>query len=275
MLPKLLPDLYDLPMSLGDHLHELRRRLVLPIACIVVVFIGAMAFQAQLKLLLVRPLQWGLALLSAEELAKLGVAPGTDRLLTSFSLGESTMLSMAVAMDAAIALTIPVVLWQLWAFVATGLKASERRLAFLFVPFGVILFYLGAMAGYFWGLPYMFAWLIQWEAGDPVAARALFGMSLYHELFLNLTVCFGLVMDIPWAVMVLVRVGFVSVAQFGRLRRFIAVINLVLAAMITPTSDLFSLMVMFVPMQLLFEGGLLASRAMMWMKARREARGGR
>ena len=273
MLPKLLPDLVDMPMGLGDHLHELRRRLVMPIACLVVAFIAAMAVQDRLKLLLVQPLRWALEILGPEVTTKLGIDPTSDRLLTSFSLGESTMLSMSVAMDAAVLVTIPVLLWQLWSFVATGLKREERRLAFLFVPFGVILFYVGAVVGYFWGLPYMFAWLVQWEASDPTAREALFGMALYHELFVNMTLCFGLIMDIPWAVMVLVRVGFVSVAQFSRLRRYVAIINVILAAMITPTTDLVSLMVMFIPMQLLFEGGLLASRAMMWMKARREASG--
>jgi len=273
MLPKLLPNLVDLPMGLGDHLHELRRRLVLPVACIVVAFFVAFAFHAELKLLLVRPLRQAIALIDPAAAMKLGLSVDSSRLLTPLTLQESTLLSAQVSFDAAIALTIPVLLFQLWMFVATGLKAAERRLAFLFVPFGVILFYTGALVGYFWGLPYFFAWLMEWQAADPVASTFFLGMDLYHKFFLNMTLCFGLIMDIPWAVMVLVRVGFVSIAQFSRLRRYVAIINLMLAAVITPTTDFFSLMVMFIPMQLLFEGGLLASRLMMWMKARREARG--
>ena len=273
MLPRLLPNLVDMPMNLGDHLHELRKRLVLPIASIVVVFFVAFAFNAELKLLLVRPLRQAIALIDPAAALKLGLSADSSRLLTPLTLQESTLLSAQVSFDAALAVTIPVLLYQLWMFVATGLKAAERRLAFLFVPFGVILFYSGCLVGYFWGLPYFFAWLMEWQAADPVASSFFLGMGLYHAFFLNMTICFGLIMDIPWAVMVLVRVGFVSIAQFSRLRRIVAIINLLMAAMITPTTDFFSLMVMFVPMQLLFEGGLLASRLMMWMKARREARG--
>lgn len=272
MLPRLLPDLADMPMSLGEHLHELRKRLVLPIAVLVVAFLVAVAFHNELKEIVVWPLKRALQLIDPAAAARLGLDPESYRQLTPLTLGESTLLSMQVAFDVAIAVTIPVALYQLWMFVAVGLKAEERRLAFLFVPLGVILFYVGAIVGFFWGLPYFFAWLLEWEASDTVARSYLIGMSQYHGFFLNMTLCFGLIMDIPWAVMVLVRVGFVSIAQFVKMRRIIAVINLIAAAMITPTTDFFSLMAMFVPMQLLFEGGLLASRVMMWQKARREAR---
>jgi len=283
-MPKLIPDLADMPMSLGDHLHERRKRIITPVIALIVFFIAAFVFQAELKLMLVKPLQWAIAIVGPENAAKAGmvaaggskVVYGIDigaytlmlinkvpadpaRLLHSFELGESTMLSMSVSFDAAIVLTIPIIIYQLWMFVAVGLKQQERMLGFLFIPAGVIFFYIGGIAGYFVGLPYFFAWLIEWQANDPTAVSQL-GQSLYHEIFVTMTICFGLIMDIPWLVMVLVRVGLVSVEQFSKWRRVVIFANVVLAAMITPTADIGSLAAIFIPMQLLFELGLFAAR---------------
>jgi len=259
----LLPHVLDMPMSLGDHLHELRRRLIIVIAVLVVSIIVAFSFQSWLKLLLVHPLQQAILILGPEKAKELGLPfPPTPRLLTPLALAESALLSVRVSLDAAVVVTLPVLLFQLWHFVAVGLKTSERRLGFLFIPFGVILFYLGGLLGFFWGLPYFYAWLISWQADDLTATTFQVRMHEYHDDFVNWTLCAGIIMDVPWLVMVLVRTGLVSVDAFTKWRRIIIVLNMVLAAMITPTADLGSLIAVFIPMQVLFELGLLASRVL-------------
>lgn len=262
---------FDLPMSLGDHLEELRRRIIWPIIIFGALFIVGFVMQKPLKEILIKPLQWAIRIAGADASAQIGMSADTMRLLQAFDLSESTMLSMSVAFDAALTISFPIFVYQLWKFISVGLKEKERQLGFLFVPLGVIFFYAGACAGYFYGLPYFFAWLIDWHVADPTAQRMVLGMTLYHDFFVNMTICFGLIMDIPWLVIVLVRVGLVTVEQLSKWRRVVIVINLVLAAGITPTSDVGSLLAMFLPMQALFELGLLASRFIMWRTKREVA----
>ncbi len=399
-----LPHLVDMPMSLGDHLHELRRRLMVPIAVLVVGFLAAFAYNKELKVVYAQPLLHAIRILGPEHARDLGLdsssylvrakpltgqpkpaegksfpgdggpaleaaldhptavavdaagnlfiadqfhscirkvdkatgaittvagtatagfsgdggpataaeldcpgwvsvdaagdlfiadtnnqrirkvdaatgvittvagnGAGIERnpasIFTSTGLGESAMVSMSVSFYAALALTIPFLVYQIWRFVSVGLLQNERQLAFLFVPAGIIFFYTGAVLGYFWGLPYYFAWLLEWSAADPTLKEQMVPPTVYQSSFTMMTVCFGLMMDIPWLVMILVRLGFVTTAKLARMRKFVILINTVIASLVTPP-DGTSMIVMMIPLQLLFEGGLLASRAMMWYNAR-------
>ncbi len=257
-----LPAQFDMPMGLGDHLHELRRHIMRPLMVLAVVFIGAFAYQAQLKHVMMWPYSQAIHIVGPETAAKIGLpADGANVKLVVLDIGESALTAARVAFTAAIMVTLPVLLWGLWRFIAVGLNQQERRLAFLFVPLGVICFYLGTVAGYFVGLPYMYAFLIKFAALDDQIVFQL-RLSEYLDSFIFWTICFGLVMDIPWLVIVLVRVGLVTPTWLAINRKYVALINLILAACITPTSDAMSLLAMFVPMQLLFEIGLVVSRFM-------------
>jgi sec-independent protein translocase protein TatC len=266
-----LPSLVDMPMGLGEHLGELRRRLVIPLIAIGIVFIAAFAFQGELKQAMVWPLKRAIQIVGADTAISVGLVKDKAqfagimeqplRCLSVLSVAESTTTAVKLSITAAITVTLPILLWQIWGFVCVGLTAKERRLAFLFVPLGVIFFYIGTVAGYVVGLPYFYAWLIEFTAGDQTAVYQL-RQAEYIDEFITWTVSFGLVMDIPWLVMVLVRTGMVAPKTIAKARRYIVAVNLILAACITPTSDLFSLMAMFLPMQFLFEIGLFCSRFM-------------
>jgi sec-independent protein translocase protein TatC len=269
-----LPHLLDMPMSLGDHLEELRRRMIMPLLALAVCFIAAFAYNKELKTIYIRPLIQAIEIAGPKAAHDLGLDlpkdGSTPRILTSMDLTESAMVSMSVSFYAALAATIPILVYQVWKFVSVGLLAKERQLAFLFVPAGIIFFYAGAVLGYFWGLPYYFAWMIEWTAGDPTTKQVV-RQAYYQDSFTMMTVCFGLVMDIPWLVMVLVRVGFVTPDQLAKFRKLVVLINTVVASLITPP-DGTSMIAMMIPLQLLFEGGLAASRLMMWNNRRLAAR---
>jgi len=260
LLPEILPSMADIPMSLGDHLHELRRRLVWPIITFLGIFIAAFAFQVELKHVLLWPLKRAIAIVGPEVASTVGFRlHDGDRMLFVLELAESTTTAVRISMIAAAAVTLPVFLFHLWRFVATGLKSKERRLGFLFIPAGVLFFYSGLIIGYFIGLPYFYAFLIEFMARDTTAVYQL-RQSEYVDTFVVWTLASGLIMDIPWLVVVLVRVGLLTPDKIAEHRKLITIGNLVLAAIITPTADMASLLAMFVPMQALFEIGLLASR---------------
>jgi sec-independent protein translocase protein TatC len=266
------PSLMDIPMGLGDHLHELRRRLIVPLIAIGVVFIVAFIFTREINHWMQWPLRRAVQIVGFETARDVGmlqtqdeydhIMDGKKPLLTAMSMAEGTGAAVKVSGTLGIVIALPILLGQLWRFIAVGLKEKERRLAFLFVPLGVIFFYIGLVPGYFFGVPYFFAWMIQFNNAMYPDVGMLLKLEDYINDFIIWLVSFGLVMDIPWLVMVVVRVGLVTPQKIASYRRYIVGVNIILAACITPTSDLGSLLAMFIPMQVLFEVGLLASRFM-------------
>lgn len=253
----------DVPQSLGSHLDELRRRLTWPVILCVVCFFVAFLFQNQLKLLFVAPLQHAIEIVNRTDPTTSARAGLTfpegqpERLLKTFDLTESMMTSMSLSFWAALAITIPFLLHQLYQFIAVGLNSRERHLAFLFVPVAVICFYAGACFGYYLGMPWFFAWFITWTSNDPIGTFDL-RLASYRDTFFFYTICFGLMFDVPWAVVVVVRVGLVRLATLAKGRRIAFMITTILAALIAP-GDMFSMLAVMFPLYGLFELGLFCA----------------
>jgi sec-independent protein translocase protein TatC len=247
-------------MPLGEHLKELQRRLWPPVVVLAVAFIVAFAFQSYLMTLLAWPLRRAVALVP-DDCKTLGISTDPNaNLLQVFDLGEAASVAAWLSFYAAITLAAPVLLWQLWNFIAPGLLPHERRLAFLFVPAGVIGFYFGCVIGYLYGLPWFMAFLISFSALNPEVSLTALRLESYLDFFVLWTIALGCVMDSPWAVVCVVRTGLVHPRTIAKARRYVLVGTLALAAIITPGGDLGSLMALFVPMYLLFEIGLFVSR---------------
>ncbi len=261
------PPLEDLPMSLGDHLHELRRRLIIPLISIGILFLAAFAIEKQLKLLVAQPMSWAIDIFP-EMSEQVGLKKPVK--FGALDVLESALVSMSVSFYAAIFVAFPILVYQLWMFVGVGLLPKERRLAFLFIPAGIMFFYAGTIIGYFYGLPYYYAWMIKWTANDPTAVFML-TLKTYHKNFVLMTIIFGVIADIPWLVMVLVRVGLVTVDQLAKHRKVAIMVNTVIAAFITPPDGI-SMLIMMLPLFLLFELGLIFSRVMMWHHGRMESK---
>jgi len=251
----------DVPVPLGDHLDELRRRLIWPAVVWGIIFVAAFAFENELKVLFVQPLVWAVESATPAVAAKAGIpqlAPGDYHYLKTLDLGESMSVSMSLSMWAAFAVVMPLFIFQVYSFIAIGLTARERRLAFLMVPVAVILFYLGAVFGYYLGMPYLYAWFIEWTSRDPTSTLDLRLVS-YRDDFFIYTLLFGGLFDVPWAVVTLCRVGFATPEKLGRWRKFAFMASVVLAAIIGP-GDPFSMVMLMFPTYALFEIGLLAAR---------------
>jgi len=257
----------DLPMSLGDHLHELRRRLIFPIIAIGVLFIAAFMVENYLKLIVAKPMDWAYHI-NPEYAKKVGLTLPIKFIL--LGVLESPLISMSVSFYAAIFVAFPILVYQLWMFIGVGLVPKERRLAFLFIPAGILFFYGGAVLGYFVGLPYYYAFMIKWASNDPTAVFSL-DLKEYHSNFVLMTIIFGLIADIPWLIMVIVRVGLVTVETLSKHRKIAFMVIVVIAAFVAPP-DGPSMVLMMIPLYSLFELGLVLSRLMMWHHNRMEAK---
>lgn len=259
-MPGLLP---DIPLPLGEHLDELRRRLIWPIIIFAAVFMAAFNFDGELKSVFVQPLLHAAHIadgVDAGSAARAGIevpADGSIRMFKTFDLSESMAVSMSLAMWAGFAVSIPFLVYQLYMFIAVGLKARERQLAFILVPAAVLCFYGGIAFGYYVGMPYMYAWFIEWTASDPVSTFTL-QLGAYRDTFFFYTIMFGLLFDVPWAVVVICRVGLTTPRTLAKYRRIVFMASTVVAAMIAP-GDFFSMVALMFPTYLLFEIGLIAA----------------
>lgn len=241
-----LKDLDDTQSPLLDHLIELRTRLVRAVLAFLVAFGVCFYFADDIFGFLVRPLTQAF--------------PEGQGQLIFTRLYEAFFVEVKVAMFAAFFVSFPVIANQIWAFIAPGLYAREKK---AFLPFLIatpVLFTSGASLAYFIVMPTAFKWFLgfQGNAGG-LEAQALPAMGDYLDLVMRFILAFGISFLLPVLLLLLNRAGIVSRAQLVGARRYVIVAVFILAAFITPP-DVISQLLLAIPLLLLFEGSLVLMR---------------
>lgn len=232
----------EVRMTFIEHLEELRRRLLWSLAAIAVCFIFTYSFSKQIFDILMQPIIRNLP-------------QGSTLIFTKPAEGFTTYLK--VAFFAAIVLALPFILYQLWRFVAPALYKHERQIAIPFILFGTVFFGIGAAFCYFIAAPPAFKFLLSEYSSQYVKAFPSIGEAL--SFFMALILGFGIVFEFPLIVFVLAKLGIVDADMLKRKRRIAILINTVAAAVITPTTDAFSMMLMLVPLLAFYELGILVA----------------
>jgi sec-independent protein translocase protein TatC len=250
-------DIDESQAPLLDHLIELRGRLLRCVAALAVSFAVCLYFADDIFAFLVRPLT-------------AAFPPGEGRLIYT-KLYEAFFVELKVALFAAFFVSFPIIANQLWAFVAPGLYAREKR---AFLPFLIatpVLFTAGAALAYFVVMPTAFKWFLGFE-GDKggLKLEALPGTGDYLSLVMQFILAFGISFLLPVLLLLLNRAGIVSRAQLARARRYVIVAIFAVAAVATPP-DVVSQLMLAVPLLLLFEGSLVVMRITERSEARRKA----
>ncbi len=238
--------------SLFSHLIELRTRLMRGVLALVGVFAVLVPFANRLYQLLADPL-----------LAKL---PAGGQLV-AIDVASPFFAPIKLAFFVALIVSMPVLLYQAWAFVAPGLYKHERRLAKPLLVSAVLLFYLGCAFAYFIMLPAVFAFL---TATTPSGVAMMTDISRYLDFVLIIFLAAGLSFEMPIAVIVLVALGVVKPAQLRQSRGYVVVGIFIVAAIITPPDALSQLM-LAIPMLLLYEVGVIAASIIARRKPASEA----
>jgi sec-independent protein translocase protein TatC len=231
----------DLQQGLFSHLLELRSRLIKAILALAVVLAALVPFANRLYAWLAAPLVSRLpdgAHLIATEVASPFVTP------------------LKLAFYAALFISMPVILYQLWAFVSPGLYKHEKRLARPLLIATLILFYIGCAFAYFLVLPAAFRFL---TAVTPQGVEMMTDITHYLDFVMLMFFAFGLCFEVPVAVVVLAAVGVVDLDKLRKGRRYAVVGAFAIAAVVTPP-DITSMIMLAVPMCLLYEVGVLAVR---------------
>jgi sec-independent protein translocase protein TatC len=248
-------------MTLVEHLTELRTRLIRCILAVVVGGILCWIFYPQIFRALINPYCDSL---SAEAKAATGSLTGGDCKLLQTDPLEGFSIRMTIAGYGGLVLAVPVILWQLWRFIAPGLYKNERRYALPFVIAGVSLFLLGGGLAY-WSVPRALSFLNGIGGKDLVT---IFAPRPYLSFIIKMIVAFGIGFEFPIVLCFLQMVGIVSHRALRRYWRYAAVGIVVLVAVITPSGDPITLCVLAVPMYLFYELSIFYG----WLWSRRKAK---
>ena len=157
---------------------------------------------------------------------------------------------------AAFLLALPVVLYQVWAFVAPGLYSHEKRLVMPLVVSSTVLFFIGVAFCYFFVFGQVFKFI---QSFAPKSITAAPDIEAYLSFVLTMFIAFGLAFEVPIVVVVLARLNFVSIEKLKGFRGYFIVLAFVIAAVITPP-DVVSQLALAIPMCLLYEVGIWAAQ---------------
>jgi sec-independent protein translocase protein TatC len=217
-------------MSFLEHLDELRQRLIKALGGVLLGFVVALLFIERIFDFIMKPLQ--------------AVLPAGGRLIYTEPT-EAFLLYMKMAALAGLLLALPILMWQIWAFIAPGLYAHEKRFAIPFVVMSTVFFTLGCAFSHYVAFPA--AWTFFGSFADETlefAPRIEPVFSLYVRMALGL----GVVFEMPTLVMFLARVGMVTPRFLIKHTKYAILIIFIVAAIVTPGSDPLSLFLVAVPM---------------------------
>lgn len=225
-------------MTLVGHLGELRRRIVISVLALV----GGTA----------------VAYYYIDELMKFVTAPAGKLYFMSPAEGFFAFLKLAVF--GGFLLALPVILWQIWAFVAPALTSGEKKWAIIMVPGSVLLFFSGVA----------FAYLLVWPPAvkfflgfGSESLQPMLSLGQYLSFLISFILPFGIIFNLPLVLLVLAKMGIISSALLAKQRRVMIVVAFIVGGIITPTPDIFSQTMMAIPILVLYEASIWAVRLLL------------
>ena len=224
-----------------SHLVELRDRMLRAILAVVLVFLCLFPWAKDLYALLAMPL--------------LSVLPKGGQMIATDVVGVF-LVPVKVAFLVAFVVALPYVLYQAWAFVAPGLYAHERRLVLPLVVASSVLFVVGMSFAYFLVFPVVFKFM---ASIAPEGVAWMTDIDKYLSFVMTTFIAFGVTFEVPVVVIVLVRVGVVSLEKLKEIRPYVIVGAFVVGAIFTPP-DVLSQVMLAVPLWVLYEIGLVLAR---------------
>lgn len=239
-------------MSFWDHLEDLRRSIIR----VVLALLGTTVFMFIFKNFLFDDVI--LAPAQGRSLFYSLIGSDFSISLVNLEVAAQFVIHMKVTFFTALVLVFPYLIYEIWKFIAPALYENERRAVRGAFTFASVLFYVGVAVGYMIIFPVMLYFFANYQVSADVPNT--FSLSSYISLLLSTVLIFGLVFEFPTVIAVLSALGVVTRQTLRRYRKHAFCAVLVLAAVITPTGDPFSLMVCSVPIYLLYEFSILLCR---------------
>lgn len=227
-------------MSLTEHLAELRTCLIVSVIAIGIGFIIAFYFSEDLLKIL------------------------TDLIITEqkhvfvfLSPAEALWSNFKIALIAGVFIALPVILYQVWRFISPGFHQNERKYAFPFLLTAILSFVSGILFCYFVILRYALDFLFTYKTAN---LTPMISIGSYLDFVMKFMLAFGLVFELPIVIVFLTKLGIVTTEFLTRNRKYAILVNFIVAAILTPTPDLFNQLLMAVPLIALYELGIIGAK---------------
>lgn len=251
-------------MSFLEHLEELRWHLIRSVIAIVVFMVISFFFMGDIfRIIILAPSQ--VDFITYRVLCDIGNAIGIPSLCVekmNFSLMSrevSGQFMMAMTFSAIIGLMVafPYVFWEIWRFIKPGLKSAEKKAASGAVFYVTFLFFLGVLFGYYVVAPFAINFLVNFQIDPSIENQ--FDIGSYISVLATLTLACGITFQLPIAIFMLTKAGIVNAKFLRDYRRHALVVILIVAAIITPSPDMISQILVAIPLFLLYEISILVS----------------
>lgn len=237
-----MENIEDKKMSLTEHLFELRKRLVRSVIALVIVFFACYYYKDWIFDIITRPLTQAL--------------PKNSYLIYT-GMTEAFFVYIKLAFFASLIITSPFILYQIWKFISPGLLASEKKYVVPFVVSSTLLFIGGILFGYFIALPPAFEFFVSF---NNKYLQAMISFRDYLSLFVTFLLGFGLSFELPIFIFFLAKLGIVNAKMLSKQRRYAILIIFIVAAILTPSPDALSQILMAIPLMFLYEVSIFIAR---------------
>ncbi len=232
----------DYKMSLTDHLVELRKRLVRSVIILLIGFGVCYYFKDFFFDIVTAPL--------------VQVLPKNSYLIYT-GLTEAFFVYMKLAFFASLIITCPLIIYQIWKFISPALHSTEKKYVLPFVFFSTLLFVSGVLFGYFVALPPAFEFFVSFNSKY---LQSMISFSDYLSLFVTFLLGFGLSFELPVFMFFLAKLGIVNSTMLSKNRKYAILVIFIVAAILTPSPDALSQILMAIPLMFLYEVSIFITK---------------
>ena len=253
-------------MSFFEHLGDFRKKITVSLIALCITFVVTFNYSEYIMKFIMFPLRYTLEFSVRKMYMYFAYH---DKLqstkLVFLSPAEGFWMNMKISLVAAFILALPVIFQQIWSFVAPGLHGKEKKYVIPFVFIATVLFLIGASFCFFIVLPFALSFLLTYKTGDFM--MPMLSVGHYVDFCLKFVLAFGAVFELPVFIVFFTRMGLVTPKTLAKHRKYAIVAAFIIAAILTPTPDAFNQTLMALPMIILYEVGILASRIFIKPKA--------
>ncbi|OGW54092.1 MAG: twin arginine-targeting protein translocase TatC [Nitrospirae bacterium RBG_13_43_8] len=248
----------EIKLPFTEHLVDLRKRIIICLVFVVIGFAVAFNYSEDIFRFLTFPLKYGISISLTSPYVQLIEKKATQNTSLIFlAPAEAFWMHMKISIITGVIFSLPVIFSQIWKFIAPGLLHKEKKYVIPFVSITTTFFLLGAAYCFFLVLPFAMGFLLTYKTESMTP---MISVEKYVDFCVKFILAFGAIFELPVLIVFFTRMGFVTPKTLAKHRKYAILIAFVVAAILTPTPDIFNQTLMAVPIIVLYEIGILVSR---------------